>query len=165
VSWDNWSFISILPCSPVALRWRIKNAEVLMILSSRSKEAHQNYRVVFLSPKAEKIVDRLAEYTGEFGERHFFEVFSLFFCGFPFSCHDAHQLSSCRYHFNCARLLRGSHDGDNSGFYIGMVLRAWNLYRLPLSGATCQCRRLRKTPVRLCRDLVRRSSLSRGPIL
>jgi hypothetical protein len=34
----------------------------------------------------------------------------------------------------------GSHDGDNSGFYIGMVLQVWNLCKLPLSGATCQCR-------------------------
>jgi hypothetical protein len=41
---------------------------------------------------------------------------------------------------NCARLLQGSHDGDNSGFYFGMELQAWNLYRLPLSGAICQCR-------------------------
>jgi hypothetical protein len=27
----------------------------------------------------------------------------------------------------------GISDGDNSGFYIGMVLRAWNFYRLPLN--------------------------------
>jgi hypothetical protein len=30
---------------------------------------------------------------------------------------------------------RGSHDGNNSGFYIGMVLRALNLHKLLLSGA------------------------------
>jgi hypothetical protein len=54
--------------------------------------------------------------------------------------HNARQLPSCRYHVNCARLLQGSHDGDNSGFYIGTALRAWNLRRLPRFGATCAIR-------------------------
>jgi len=73
-------------------------------------------------------------------------------CSFALQpAHDAPQLPSCRYHVNCARLLRGSHDGNNSQFNSGMVLRAWNSSRLPLSGATYQCRQLRKTlrgPVR-----------------
>ena len=48
--------------------------------------------------------------------------------------HDARQLPSCRCHVNCARLLWQSHHSDNSGLYIGMVLRAWNLtdFRCPV---------------------------------
>jgi hypothetical protein len=48
---------------------------------------------------------------------------------------DARQLPSCISKVNCGRLLWGFHDGDNSGFYIRMVLQAWNLHRLPLKQA------------------------------
>jgi hypothetical protein len=58
-------------------------------------------------------------------------------CSFALQpAHDARQLPSCRYHVNCARLLWGSHDGDNSQFYIGMVSRAWNFAQGVLRSGT-----------------------------
>jgi len=44
---------------------------------------------------------------------------------------DSRRHPGCRYHGNGFRRLRGSHDGDSSRFYIGMVLRVGNLLRLP----------------------------------
>jgi hypothetical protein len=63
-------------------------------------------------------------------------------CGLSLQpAHDARQFPSCRYHPNCAQLLRGSQDIDNSGFYMGMAWLLWIFYRLPLSGMDCQRRK------------------------